>query len=266
MKTKLLFLGLVATMNLGCFGSGDVVGYAMNRTVDSAADRVGERIGDAVAANMLANNPQLFYAYSMSVFQMTFYQGGYYHYGSNDFEPGQWVRFAVTGYAEANTTERALLKRNEDGSEWWRVETRSTNDNGAEDVVIMEALFTAPDEAGTRRVVRMRSLIPGNTEPSEVPITEEDRDRWVVQGGQRLTKESAEGMKVGTSEVTTPAGKFTCDQLQTQMGNVTANWYVNEDVPGQFVRYTQDEDGTVRYSHELVAMGTDATTSKLGAF
>jgi len=266
MKTKLLILGLVAATNIGCFGGGDVVGYAMNRTVDRAADRVGERIGDAVAANMLANNPQLFYAYSMSVFQMTFYQGGFYHYGANDFEPGEWVRFSVTGYSEANTMERALLKRNEDGSEWWRVETKSDNDNGGEDVVVMEAQFTAPDEAGTRRVVRMRSLLPGNTEPSEVPITEADRDRWVVQGGQTLTKESADGMKVGTTVVVTPAGKFPCDQFQTKSGPSTLNWYTNNDVPGRFVRYTQEEEGAVRYTNELVAKGTDATTSKLGAF
>ncbi len=266
MKTKLLIIGIIAATNIGCFGSGDVVGYAMNRTVDKATDRVGERIGDAVAASMLANNPQLFYAYSMSVFQMTFYQGGFYQYGANDFEPGQWVRFSVTGYSEANTTERALLKRNEDGSEWWRVETKSATDDGGEDIVVIEAQFTAPDESGTRRVIRMRSLLPGNTEPSEVPITEEDSDRWVVQGGRNLTKESAEGMKVGSTVVVTPAGKFKCDQFQTKSGKATLNWFMNEDVPGRFVRYTQEEDGAVRYTNELVAQGTDATKSKLGTF
>lgn len=267
MKTKTLFVALLLA-NIGCFSSSNAVDYAMSRTVDKAADRVGDEIGKAVVASMLANNPQLLYAYSMSVFQFMFYQGGYYFAGSDDFEPGEWARWRVTGYEEANTAERTLLKTNEDGSQWWRVETHSKQKDGGEDVVIMEALFTAPDDTGTRRITRMRTLLPGNAEPNEVPITEQERDRWVVHSGQKLTKESAEGMTIGVEEVKTEAGTFQCQHLQTKSsdGKVTLNWFINADVPGQFVKYTSVNEGKVQSSTELIAYGKDATASKLGTF
>lgn len=268
--TRMVMMGLLLSGGLtGCFSSGDIVGYAVDRTVDRAADRVGDEIGKAVVASMLANNPELLYAYSMSVFQVMFYQGGYYYTGVENFEPGEWARWDMKGYAEANTAERALLKRLEDGSEWWRVETRTVNDQGTEDVVVMEVLFTAAAEDGTRRVVRMRSLLPGNAEPQEVPITEQDSERWVVRGGQTLTKESAAGMTVSEGvEVSTKAGTFKCRHLQTKStdGKVTLDWYLNDDVPGQYVRYTSHAEGDVQYESELVATGKDATASKLGSF
>lgn len=266
MRNLLIALGL--SLSAGCFSSGDIVGYAVDRTVDRAADRVGDEIGKAVVASMLANNPELLYAYSMSVFQIMFYHGGYYYTGVDKFEPGQWARWDMKGYSEAHTAERALIKRQYDGSEWWRFETRTANDQGGEDVVVMEALFTAPDDAGSRRVLRMRSLLPGNSEPQEVPITEAESDRWVIHGGTRLTEESAAGMTVGEESVSTQAGTFTCKHLQTksQDGKTTLDWYLSADVPGEYVRYTQHSEGNAVYESELVAMGNDASTSKLGAF
>lgn len=261
-------LVLVAGLALsGCFPNTDyLVDKAVNRTVDRAADRVGDRIGEAVAARMLANNPSLMYAYSMSVFSMMFHHGGYYYQGFDTYKEGDYTRWRVDGTAEGSLYERSLIRANQDGSEWWRVETRTKTEEG-QDVVIMEAMLSSADESGNRKVLRMRAMLPGEKEPREIPVEEKDAQNWQINTGRKLTEESLEGMTKGQEKITTEAGEFQATLLETKSGNTTVRWWNTESVPGGLVRYNATQDnGETTYQWELIAFGNDATTSVLNSF
>ncbi len=267
----LLAAGLFVAPLGGCWqppSASGLVDRAVNRTVDSAADKVGEKIGESIAASMLASNPDLMYGYSMAVFGALFYHGGYY-FNVSEYQPGQWTQWKGTGYSEGDLFEKTLLHRRSDGSEWWRVETRSNVESENPEVVIMEALFSAPAEStGSRRVLRMRALLPGDSEPREIAVTEQNSRTWVMSGNRTLTKESMEGMKVGTESVETPAGTFSADHLQTSAaGNDSSqDWWIGPaKVPGQIVKWSRtNTNGEVYSSALLLGFGDGQTKSKLG--
>ncbi len=244
-----------------------VMNRAIDRSVDSAANKVGERVGEAIAADILANNPHLLNAYAMGVFNVLFYQGGYY-LETGPYLVGEWSTWQSTGTREANWYEKTLLRRHDSGNEWWRVETQSTDGNGEKQVVIMEALFTAPDEAsGSRRVLRMRAQLPGETEGSEIPITEADSARWYFAGSRKLTDESLDGMTVGEENVETPAGTFLAKHLSTKGADRgRQDWWLNDAVPGQLVKFTRTEPDSDKQVYEviLIKFGSDHSASKLG--
>lgn len=276
MIRKALALALVVTVGSTAFACSttSIIDRAIGQSVDSAANRVGTRMGDAIAGHLLSNlTPAMMQAYTVGLFQMLFYQGGY-QFNFADYEPGQYSQWDGTGVDHGDFFEKALLKRNEDGTEWWRVESRGT-DNGEEVLVIMEALMSAPDESGLRHIRRMRAQYPHEKEAREVPITEGESGQWIVRTDRNLTQESLEGLRVGMESVETRAGRFETEHLRTShAGFRMLNWWVVRDgsVPGGIIRYNQREllpegqEGDMVYEMNLVGFGDDATTSKLGVF
>lgn len=265
-RHAILALAAVGMLTTSCgYGTNYVVNRAIDKTVDSAADKVGERIGEAIAADILANNPHLLNAYAMGVFNVLFYQGGYY-LSTDQYAVGEWSTWRSEGTAEGSWFQKVLLRRHESGNEWWRVETQSTNDGGDKQTVIMEALFTPPEETtGARRVLRMRALLPDETEPSEIPITEQDSRSWYFTNSRKLTEESLDGMTVGEENIETPAGTFMSKHLRTQAYDKTYHdWWLNEAVPGQLVKFTRSNEDEKIYEVNLIDFGTEVTTSKLG--
>lgn len=265
-------IALVAFVALAVTGCavptpGNIVNRAVNKTVDSAANKVGEQVGQAIAADILANNPHLINAYAMGMFNLMFYNGGYY-LETGGYDVGEWSTWNSSGVQEADWFQRALLKEHSNGNQWWRVETHSTDEStGEEQVVLMEALFSAPDSSGGRRVLRMRSQLPGETEPREVPITEDDSRSWYFGNTRRLTEESMQGMTVGEEEVEVPAGKFVAKHLQTKGSDGSSHdWWLNEAVPGGLVKFTREKPDSeeLYYEVKLLSFGTDANESKLG--
>ncbi len=253
-----------------------VVGRSMSRATDQVGDRIGTALGDAITAHMLSKiGPEMIRVYSLSLFQLLFYQGGY-SFQFSGYQPGEYTRWDAQGLAQGDWFEKALLKREDDGGEWWRVESRGTDDDGKPVELILEALFSPEQEDGTRRILRMRAKYPNQQEAQEVPISEQDGS-WAVQTTYTLTKESVEGMKIGAEAVKTPAGTFETDRLRTsQVATANAlNWWVTQsDVPGRVVQYSQEhaEDDSsdskpeVVYKVTLIKYGNDATASKLGVF
>jgi hypothetical protein len=276
MMRKFMTGALLVTMSsasLGC-STASIIDRAINQTVDTAATRVGNQMGKALAGHVLSNlTPAMMQAYTVGLFQMLFYQGGY-HFDFAEYAPGQYTHWQGKGSNHGDFFEKALLRRNEDGSEWWRVESHAQED-GEKVIVIMEALMSPPDDSGLRHIRRMRAKYPQESQPREVPITEGEADSWVVRTDRRLTQESAEGLKVGVETLQTPAGQFTTEHLRiTDISQAELNWWVvqNQNVPGGIARYSQryvDEEGNEgEYAYEmtLVKFGDEATTSKLGVF
>jgi hypothetical protein len=242
-----------------------LVNRAINKTVDSAAEKVGERVGEAIAADILAQNPQLIQAYAMGVFNVMFYQGGYY-LETGGYTEGQYTTWQTSGLEQGEWFEKTLLREHDNGNQWWRVETHSKSDDGEESVVVMESLFSAPESSGARRVLRMRAHLPGEEEPREIPITEQNSRTWYMSDSRKLTDESMEGMTVGEEEVETPAGSFTAKHLQTKGADESDfDWWIVDSVPGSMVKFTRTQpDGEQFYTVTLQEYGEGRTESKLG--
>ena len=240
---------------------------SVHDAVDSATDAAvygltGPRAqaGAAPASGGGTPPPMAIHGYSMALFQAMFYQGGY-NLATEDFEPGEYVHWTASGMGAGDWFKKALLKRRDDGAEWWRLVAHNDGDT-----ITMEALFAPADDAGNRRVLRLRAQYP-DEEPQEVPITEEDSRRWVLHSQRTLTKESYKGLKVGVADVTVPAGTFTVDHLRTSHPGRggTVHWYVSDQVPGGVVKFRwqlEDDDPVM----ELKDFGSGATASELGAF
>lgn len=270
-KTSQLMSICALCLGLSTLGCGMFIDRAVNRAVDTAANRVGEQVGQAVAENVLGGlRPELMHSYTMALFRVLFYNGGYY-VSTLNYEPGQFTRWQAKNVPQGQWFERALLHRYEDGTEWWRVESREKAEEGKENILIMEALLAAPDASGSRKVRRMRAQFPDEKEPREVPVTEDQSQRWVLYSGQSLTQESLDGMTVGKESVKVPAGEFQTTRVQMKGYNDQSklDWYMTEAVPGQVVRYTsttKDGEGKEQqaWNMELLAHGGQMTTSKLG--
>lgn len=261
---RVVGLGVVlAVMSLACGSSP--VDTAMNRAMGKVGEKVGERVGEKVADKVVGLTPDLIHTYTMAMFQVFFYHGGY-ALDSGDYKPGQYTKWKAVNVEQGDEVERSLLKRYDDGKEWWRIESRGKDGDGKPMVLIMEALLGPEDKAGSRQVRRMRAHFPNEPEPREVPITEEQAQRWTVRTTHRLTKESMQGMEVGTKSVTVPAGTFSTKHLKAKgNGDESTEWFLTDKVPGGIVKYQHTGANKERtWEVNLVKYGDDATTSKLG--
>lgn len=266
MKRANFLCGCMALCAAACWSPSTIVNRAVNQTVDATANRVGNEVGKAIAADILANNPHLIQAYAIGAFNAMFYQGGYY-FQSGAYEPGEFTTYRASGYEEGDWMQKTLLREHSNGNQWWRVETRTKDGDGATATVVMEALFSEPLSTGSRRVLRMRAQLPGEEAPREIPITEQNANSWYMAEGTRLTEESKEGMLVGTESIETPAGTFQTQHLRTtHHDNSTMSWYLNPEVPGELVKFvrTRGDSDDVVYQVELLEHGSGATESKLG--
>lgn len=278
-NTKKLFVCLGIVCGLSSLACATFVDRAIDRAVGTAAnrvgDKVGERVGDVVAAEVLLGiTPDLIQGYSIALFRMLFYHGGVYVSHMN-YKPGQFTRWSANGVRQGEWFERVLLKRNEDGSEWWRVESRAKSKEGEkEERLVLEALLSkGNDTRGTRKIRRMRALYPGEKEHQEVPISEANSSTWVLTSSQQLTSESLDGMTVGTKKVTVPAGEFSAKHVQMKRAKKSMiDWYLVDSVPGGVVLYKhtvlkddgdKDAKDTV-WEMKLMEHGEGMTQSKLG--
>lgn len=271
--TKHVLLSAAITLGLSTLACASFVDRAIDKTVDTAANKVGERVGEVIAGKILADlEPAMMHIYTTSVFRVLFYHGGYYHVEDmNAYEPGEYTRWRATNVEQGDQFERVLLHRNEDGTEWWRVESRGKTDDGEELVLIMEALLADVPGSGSKQVRRMRAKFPDETEPREIPITEENANQWIITSNHSLTPESLEGMTVNEAEsVTVPAGTYTARHVQMKGydNQSRVDWYMVDSVPGGLVRYSNtakdgDKDEKI-WDVVLLETGSGQTESKLG--
>ncbi len=260
---------VVALVALSVMGCNRVIGNVMNTAVSTTEQRISQRISDEVAGAILGElGPRLIRAYTLGLMELLFYQGPYYTELS-EFEPGQYTVWESEDSEYGQVMEKAFLRREEDGKEWWRLESYAENVDGDEFHVIMEGLFEV-EEDGTRYVRRLRVQYPDSEEPEEVAITEEDAEQWRVEP-RRLTPESLEGMRDGEEELTVKAGTFQTVRYRDsgRSEGVQTTWWVAEGaVPGDLVklRHQDRHDESEAYEIELIMFGDDATESTLGVF
>lgn len=184
------------------------------------------------------------------------YSGGGLWVGQKGYEPGEYTKFELqqTNEEEQFVIERALLKRTEDGNEWWRV---SWNEN--EESWIYEAMIDTVEG----KVIRLRAKDADGNE-GEIPVTD---DTYIYTEPQQVSGESIEGAAIGQESIDTPAGRFDTRHVRymstTEEGQI--DWWITQNVPGGVVKYQlTDEDETI-WTNTLKEMGSNAA-SVLGSF
>lgn len=96
------------------------------------------------------------------MFNYAFNVHGYW-LGRN-YKPGEWTRWQVMSKEEKHTheMEKAYLKKEADGKEWWCV---AYVDNG--DGATFEGQFAA----GLAEMLRLHGRFSANEQPTEFPVT-----------------------------------------------------------------------------------------------
>jgi len=271
---------LVAISVSGCgilFGGGTgFIGSAVDKAANVAGEKVGERVGQTVGtamagyadASLRGLSPALMQLYVSSVFSSVFYAGGYSFEYKNAYKPGEWSNWKATGMDEGDEFQKAFLMKMDDGKEWWQIITNSVRD-GKKEEVVLEAMFSAPDESGMRKLLRLRSLFPGDKEPAEVPV-QENTAAWYHEP-IKITEESLKAATKGTESIKTPAGTFSADHIVYRDAYGVGEWWVTDKVPGGLVKYqvtnsqAEADKEENKYTVELLGYGDGAKT-RLNSF
>ncbi len=182
------------------------------------------------------------------IFSYTFTAGGFW-LETKEYKEGEWTKFRITrDDGEVIDVEKALLKKLDNGNEWWRVSWKSNDGEW-----IYEALLN-PENG---KILRMKAKdADGNV--GEVPVSEDS----VFKGAQKLTKESLEGATVGEEKVKTPAGTFKAKHVEyMSMGSGKVEWWMTDKVPGGIIKYKiTDENKKVVMTAVLTDYGKGAKT------
>lgn len=261
--------GVIGLSLAGC-STNQIADRIMGNAMATTEQRIGEEIGNRVAGALLKDlTPALMRQYTVGLMQMLFYQGGY-NMEFAEYQPGEYTRWSTEGSDYGQEIVKAFLREEEDGKQWWRIESRATDKSNDEEVeLIMEALFEIGED-GQRYVRRVRAKYPGEEEAREVPVHEDDAERWVVYSQGQLTEESMEGLRKGEETLETPAGSFATERYEMDgtQGVTSFTWWVTDQgVPGGLVATEhRNNDDEVYQRMTLQAYGDDAVESKLGVF
>jgi len=212
------------------------------------------------APSQPAMPPAVMQAYVSALFTMVFYHGGY-SFETKAYKPGEWTRWRATGMEQGEEFEKAFLAVTDEEAQWWQIIVRGVED-GEQQEIILEALFTEPEE-DTRQLLRLRALFPGDEEPTEVAV-DTQAGAWHMPPAE-LPEEALEGARKGKEKVTVPAGTFNADHVTYRDPRGVAEWWLASQVPGGMVKYSFQEGGETAYAAELQAFGKNAQT-RLGSY
>ena len=245
----LLFAGLsgCASVMDGVAGTSDLLGKTKARVNQAALDAVGVgALEDAVLASL--------------IYSQVFFAGGY-GAGYGDFEEGEGVAWDVTSSddegSETIRIERALLKRNADGSAWWLLRYSAEG----EDDFLSEALMSEDYDLLTFRYMdpetdSIREWIPEQEEAEQESADDEETEEMAEVG---FYEGSYGDYIVGTESVKVPAGTYMADHIliediyvaeeegdDSQSYEVRYEWWITDEVPGELVKYiwANTSDGT----------------------
>jgi len=252
---RLIFaFGLVALMSM--VSCSVIMDYIIGGAVSGAGKAAGEHAEKAVYENLAPeekvpapNSPgwgNFMAVQAQVIFTYTF-NTGMQMPAEETYEAGEWTQYEITG-EEVSTLKRALLKTTEEGDQWWQFSWSSD-----ESTWLYEGLL----DSETGKMLRLRGKDPdGNV--GEIPVSE----TAVNQSTGGLTEESLEGARVGSEDITIPAGSFTAEKYEFMggMGGDSVQMWLADEVPGQMVQYRVMSDGEQSWKSVLTDYGTGATT------
>jgi len=258
---------LVVLTVSGCTIFEQTVRSTINDAVGAAIE---QELGSRIAGYTDVMMWQLAYT-------QAFYMGGY-GFSPGDFEEGQGATWRIEAVdrddVSSFTAERALLKRNEDGSTWWYLKFDADEAEPVEYEVRLSADFLAREmyvrdpETGD---IRYHEFTFDDEEVQEADRGDESIEEIGYQTGYFYT-EAWDQYRERSERITTGAGSFDtelllftaedarayADEDETDFRNVEYRWWVSQDVPGELVRFEYrdvDEDGVLR--GELISLRDD---------
>lgn len=249
------------------------VGGIVSGSIDAAASQSAER---ALEQRMSGWSDEM-------AFQMTytrvFFLGGY-GAGFDDFEEGQGATWRIVSTDEEEESsfigERALLRRNDDGTSWWYLRFRS--EEGEQEEYEYEARL---DEDYTALEIYLRDPETGEVrhrvfdveeQPEDTATDEEEWEDPDYEEEEVVFEEDLDDYRKERVTVTVGAGTYEADKLvrvytdEETGDSAEYRWWLTDEVPGDVVLYEWEslsESGQLR--GELIEVRSGYTT-KFGAY
>lgn len=230
----------------------------------SLGDRAGARVANALGLNMRAMTPDMTWAYVGYLWGLMYMSGATMF--ETRYESGQWTAWEVTDTEQPESRlliERALISREADKSEWWRIKTISVGSEVA-DTIVLESLFKPLDEEGTTmQVVRMRGKMPGDKEGKELMVPEHLSMLSMTAFPMKPTQESIDGATVGTEAVKAGSQSWSAKHIRFGSTGGTMEWWVADKAPGGVVRVQFSGQENQKWTMAMTGAGSGAK-SELG--
>jgi hypothetical protein len=231
----------------------------------SGGGGLGGRIAGAVGARLQAFTPDMTWAYVSYLWGIMFMSGATIF--EQPYQAGQWTQWEIADASqggEKTILERALIAREDDGSEWWRIKTISS-DGASADTIVLESLFKPLDEDRlTMQVVRMRGRMPGDTEGQELMVPQH---LGMLSPGAlfpfKPTPESIAGATVGTETVRIGTGSYAVRRVRFGSAGGSTEWWLADDAPGGVIRVQHTGSDRSGWTMAMTGAGTGAR-SELG--
>lgn len=226
---------------------------------------IGGRISNAIAGQVRMFTPDMTWAYVSYLWGMMYMSGATMF--EQPYKPGQWTKWEIQDASQADTKmvlERALLSREGDGSEWWRIKSINVSPESS-DTITLESQFKKMDETGiAMQVVRMRGKLPGDTEGKELMVPQHLSMLSMTAFPFKPTPESVAGATVGTESIKVGSSSYASKHVKFGAGGGNMEWWLADKAPGGVVRIKftgQDKDA--KWLMEMTGAGTGAK-SELG--
>jgi hypothetical protein len=246
----------------------NAMGMALAKASNSGSSSdggIGNRVGNAIAGKMRMFTPDMTWAY------VSYLWGIMYMSGATMFEtayqPGQWTRWEISDASQDDqkmVLERALISREADKSEWWRIKTITVSAE-ATDTIILESQFKPLDADGlTMQVVRMRGKLPGDTEGKELMVPQHLTMLSMSAFPMKPTSESVAGATVGTENIKVGSNSFAAKHVKFGAGTGHMEWWLADKAPGTVVKVQfSGKEADEKWIMQMVGSGSGAK-SELG--
>jgi len=198
------------------------------------------------------------YQYQFNAFYGGFWNFGWFGYKDPNYKPGQGTVWKITSTgAKSNepiTFERALLKVNADGSQWWRFQM--TTDKHT----ILYEFLVGSD--GIAKKVRYKD--PESGQIGEFIPTQSGTQPTAPQ----VSREEIASSFVGSESVTVPAGTFTADHYRytDPKSGYTSDIWSSKQVPGYMVKFTGTNPKDNRAANGQLIQIESGVTTALSSF
>ena len=226
---------------------------------------IGARIGNAIAGQVRMFTPDMTWAYVGYLWGMMYMSGATMF--ETAYQPGQWSQWTITDASQPDQKtliERALLSREADGSEWWRIKSINSSPQST-DTIILESQFKKLDSNGlAMQVVRMRGKLPGDTEGKEMMVPQNLSMLSMTAFPFKPTAESVAGATVGTDVIRVGSASYSAKHVKFGSAGGNMEWWLSDKAPGGVVRVQYSgQDKDQKWTMEMSGSGNGAK-SELG--
>ncbi len=245
----------------------DAMGMALAKAspAGGGGGAVGRRVGNALGGQMRMFTPDMTWAYVGYLWGIMYMSGATMF--ETAYQPGQWTRWEISDASQPDqkvVLERALISRETDKSEWWRIKTINTSPEST-DTITLESQFKPLDAEGmSMQVVRMRGKLPGDTEGKELMVPEHLNMLSMSAFPMKPTKESIAGATVGTETVNVGGKGYSAKHVKFGAGTGQMEWWLADSAPGSVVKVQfSGQEADQKWIMQMVGSGTGAK-SELG--